>query len=143
MGTAKCQNSSVERRIKTQRRFAPPSALPRHHHHSQDIPINNHPGYSLPLCSAHQGRKVTNWVLFRGARDRNCSPHSACARRASLLPAPWGTIWQLWEAFWLGLPQPSTFLAQLFLAIRQVVFYTKGMSTQKAPIHPGCFQPCW
>lgn len=147
----------MERWIKTQQRLAahrqqegrghptPGMALPAHHH-SQHIPNNNHPGYNPPLCSAHQARKLMIWVaffFFSGARDRNCSPHSACARRASLLPAPWGTVWRLWEAFQLVVSQSSPFLAQLFLAIIQGVVYAKGMPTQKSLTHPSCFQPCW
>lgn len=158
MGASKCQSSSVECWIKTQQRLAPhPQGAGRGtphplEWHCQSITITPSTFLWTTLlditCLWAQHTGPGSWqtgllVLFSGARDRNCSPHSASARRASLLPAPWGTVWHLWEAFWLAVPQPSASLAQLFLAILQVVFYAKEMPTQKSPTHPSCFQPCW
>lgn len=95
------------------------------------------------LCAQHT-RPGSCWsgllVLFSGARDSNCSPHSACARRASLLPAPWGKIWHLWEAFWMAVPTAVHFPCP---AIIPVVFYAKRMPTQKSPTYSSWFQPCW
>lgn len=127
-------------------------ALPGHRHHPQEVSLNNHPGYNLPLCIARRGGKVTSWAAGSFQMSQRQKPWRkptwrTC--RASISPAcslghDLATVGSCLARAAAAPGATATRLAcpAAVLSIIQVVFYAKGMPTQKVLTHLGCLQPC-